>query len=150
MRKMMTLYRAGLQCSAFLALLATGAARGTEAAPGLPVRVETGVGAKMRDGVVLMAGVYRPAADGSFPALQAPRGGFASEGEFYPFRHEIADGYDSVEWAAAQPWSDGKVGMFGGSYVGATQMLAAGAKPPHLVAIFPYITASEYYEGWTS
>jgi predicted acyl esterase len=39
--------------------------------------------------------------------------------------------------------------MFGGSYVGATQMLASIARPPHLVAIFPYITASEYYDGWT-
>jgi hypothetical protein len=39
--------------------------------------------------------------------------------------------------------------MFGGSYVGATQMLASVSKPPHLKAIFPYITASEYYEGWT-
>src|SRR5213083_3823032 len=39
--------------------------------------------------------------------------------------------------------------MWGGSYVGATQMLAASAHPPHLVAIFPYVTASEYYEGWT-
>jgi len=39
--------------------------------------------------------------------------------------------------------------MFGGSYVGATQMLAASARPPHLVAVFPYVTAAEYYEGWT-
>ena len=45
--------------------------------------------------------------------------------------------------------SNGHVGMFGGSYVGATQMLAAIAKPPHLEAIFPYVTAAEYYEGWT-
>ncbi|HEX9710900.1 MAG TPA: CocE/NonD family hydrolase, partial [Candidatus Thermoplasmatota archaeon] len=50
---------------------------------------------------------------------------------------------------AALPDSDGRVGMFGGSYVGATQMLAASARPPHLVAIFPYVTASEYYDGWT-
>jgi uncharacterized protein len=46
-------------------------------------------------------------------------------------------------------YADGRVGMYGGSYVGATQMLAASAAPPHLTAIFPYITASEYYEGWT-
>jgi putative CocE/NonD family hydrolase len=39
--------------------------------------------------------------------------------------------------------------MFGGSYVGATQMLAAMAVPPHLLSIFPYVTASEYYDGWT-
>ena len=76
-------------------------------------------------------------------------GRFDSGGEFYPFRNEAADGFDTVEWAAALPYSDGKVGMFGGSYVGATQMLAAMAKPPHLVAIQPYVTASEYYEGWT-
>jgi uncharacterized protein len=81
--------------------------------------------------------------------LQDTRGRFDSEGEFYPFRHEALDGFDTVEWAAAQPWSNGKVGMFGGSYVGATQMLAASAAPPHLTAIFPYVTASEYYEGWT-
>src|SRR5581483_2110845 len=63
--------------------------------------------------------------------------------------YESQDGYDTVEWAAGLEYSNGQVGMFGGSYVGATQMLAAMARPPHLVAIFPYVTASEYYEGWT-
>jgi len=58
-------------------------------------------------------------------------------------------GQAAVEWAAALPYSDGRVGMFGGSYVGATQMLAASSNPPHLVGIFPYVTAMEYYEGWT-
>jgi putative CocE/NonD family hydrolase len=81
--------------------------------------------------------------------LQNTRGRYDSEGEFYPFRDESRDGYDSVEWAASLTYSNGQVGMFGGSYVGATQMLAAMAKPPHLLAIFPYVTASEYYEGWT-
>ncbi len=140
------------------------------------VRVETGVRAAMRDGVSLVADIYRPDAEGKFPTLlqrtpydrrggarqarelaatgyvvilQDTRGRFDSEGEFYPFRHEAADGYESVEWAASLPYSNGKVGMYGGSYVGATQMLAALARPPHLVAIFPYVTASEYYEGWT-
>jgi len=140
------------------------------------VKVETGLSAGMRDGVVLVADVYRPAADGRFPTLlqrtpydrrneaatahalaaagyavvvQDVRGRFGSEGEFDPFRHEAADGYDSVEWAAALPFSDGRMGMFGSSYVGATQMLAAMARPPHLVAIAPTLTASEYYEGWT-
>jgi putative CocE/NonD family hydrolase len=54
-----------------------------------------------------------------------------------------------VEWAAALPYSNGKVGMFGASYVGATQWLAALEHPPHLVAIQPSLTASDYYEGWT-
>ena len=81
--------------------------------------------------------------------IQDTRGRFDSQGDFYPFRYESRDGYDTVEWAAALPYSNGKVGMFGGSYVGATQMLASIARPPHLTAIFPYVTAAEYYEGWT-
>ena len=140
------------------------------------VTVESAVPMKTRYGVVLVADVYRPAGDGRFPTLlertpydrrgggqqahdlaasgyvvikQDVRGRFDSQGEFYPFKHESEDGYDTVEWAAALPYSNGQVGMFGGSYVGATQMLAAMAHPPHLLAIFPYVTASEYYEGWT-
>ena len=81
--------------------------------------------------------------------LQDTRGRFESEGEFYPFKFESLDGYDTIEWAAALDYANGQVGMFGGLDVRATQMLAAIAKPPHLVAIFPYVTASEYYEGWT-
>jgi len=138
--------------------------------------IQNGVRAKMRDGVQLVADIYRPRTEGKFPVilvrtpynrkgdsasadeiasrgyvviLQDTRGRFDSEGEFYPFKYESQDGYDTVEWAAALDYSNGKVGMMGGSYVGATQMLAAMAKPPHLVAIFPYVTASEYYEGWT-
>lgn len=140
------------------------------------VRIQKNVAVKMRDGVNLVADVYRPDSEGKFPVLlertpynragesgmanelashgyvvvlQDTRGRYESGGEFYPFRDESFDGYDTVEWAANLQQSNGKVGMFGGSYVGATQMLAAMAKPPHLVAIFPYVTASEYYEGWT-
>jgi putative CocE/NonD family hydrolase len=140
------------------------------------VLVETGVSTKMRDGVELVSDIYRPVDNGKFPVMlqrtpydrregapfwrdfaahgyivivQDVRGRFGSSGEFYPFKHESDDGYDSVEWAAGLPYSSGKVGMWGGSYVGATQMLAAMAKPPHLVAIYPYVTASEYYDGWT-
>jgi len=89
------------------------------------------------------------AAHGYIVVVQDTRGRFESGGEFYPFRNESADGYDTVEWAAKLDQSNGRVGMFGGSYVGATQMLAAMAVPPHLVSIFPYVTASEYYDGWT-
>src|SRR5262249_3633547 len=67
----------------------------------------------------------------------------------YTFKHESQDGYDAVEWAAALPHSNGKVGMFGGSYVGATQMLTAIAHPPHLAGICPVVTASNYHENWT-
>jgi len=74
---------------------------------------------------------------------------FDSEGEWYTFKNESQDGYDTVEWAATLPYSNGKVGMFGGSYVGATQFLAALAKPPHLAGICPTVTASNYHDGWT-
>ena len=81
--------------------------------------------------------------------VQDVRGRYTSEGEWYPFKHETDDGYDTVEWAAALPHSNGKVGMFGGSYVGATQMLAAIGHPPHLAGICPVVTASNYHENWT-
>jgi len=150
-------------------------AAGTLAAESYEVTIEHGVGVKMRDGVVLRADVYHPKADGKFPVLlqrtpydrrggldfglraasrgyvvifQDVRGRYASEGEWYTFKHESEDGYDSVEWAAALPYSNGKVGMFGGSYVGATQMLTAIAAPPHLAGIFPVVTASNYHDGW--
>ena len=148
----------------------------TFAAEHYDVMVERRVEAKMRDGVVLRADAYRPKADGKFPVLlqrtpydkraevdfglraaslgyvviiQDVRGRYSSDGEWDPFRHESADGYDTVEWAASLPWSNGKVGMYGGSYVGATQMLAAMASPPHLAGIHPMVTASNYHEGWT-
>jgi putative CocE/NonD family hydrolase len=82
-------------------------------------------------------------------AIQDVRGQYTSEGNFYPFRDETNDGYDSVEWAAALPGSTGKVGMYGFSYVGATQWLAAVAQPPHLAAIVPAMTSSDYYDGWS-
>src|SRR5262249_37916557 len=74
---------------------------------------------------------------------------YTSDGEWYPFKHESQDGYDTVEWAASLPYSNGKVGMTGGSYVGATQMLAAVAHPPHLAGIRPIATASNHHDGWT-
>ncbi len=91
----------------------------------------------------------KSARNGYAAVIQDTRGRYSSEGEFYCFRDEINDGYDTVEWAASQPWSTGKVGMYGASYVGATQWLAALARPPHLTTIVPNVTASNYHEGWT-
>ena len=91
----------------------------------------------------------KAARNGYAVVIQDTRGRFASEGEFYCFKDDINDGYDTVEWAAALPWSSGKVGMYGASYVGATQWLAALTRPPHLAAIMPNVTASNYHEGWT-
>lgn len=79
---------------------------------------------------------------------QDTRGRHGSEGTFYPFFNEGIDGYDTVEWAAAQPWSSGAIGMAGRSYAAATQWLAAAEQPPHLRAIAPVVTGSNYYDGW--
>ncbi|WP_099251016.1 CocE/NonD family hydrolase [Mycobacterium sp. shizuoka-1] len=145
------------------------------------VSKQTDVPARMRDGVVLRADVYRPATGSAVPVIlmrtqygksgaqvqparyQSPdwfashcylvvvqdvRGQGSSGGTFSEFTHDRDDGYDSVEWAAALPGSDGKVAMYGSSYVGATQWLAATTAPPHLVTIVPANTASDYFDGW--
>ena len=152
------------------------AAHSVQAAESYPVAIKNGVEAKMRDGTILRADIYRPKADGKFPVLlertpydkqgsrdfavkgasrgyvvvvQDVRGRYTSDGDWYPFKNESNDGYDTVEWAATLPYSNGKVGMFGGSYVGATQMLTAIAQPPHLAGICPVVTASNYHDGWT-
>ena len=132
------------------------------------VIIDKGVPNAMRDGIRLFSNIYRPDADGKFPAIlirtpynkdrygmdyslfpvhaaqkgfvviiQDVRGRYSSEGVFLPYVQETDDGYDAVEWAAALPYVDGKVGMVGCSYLGAVQWLAAIADPPHLRAIFP-------------
>ena len=147
-----------------------------QAAESYAVATQEGVEAKMRDGTILRADIYRPKAEGTFPVLlertpydkrgsagfgvkaaargyvvivQDVRGRYTSDGEWYPFKNESNDGFDTVEWAAALPYSNGKVGMYGGSYVGATQMLTAITHPPHLAGICPVVTASNYHDGWT-
>ncbi|HEY8584697.1 MAG TPA: CocE/NonD family hydrolase, partial [Capillimicrobium sp.] len=81
--------------------------------------------------------------------LQDTRGRYASDGAFDPFADERDDGADTIAWVTGQPFSDGSVCMYGSSYVGATQLLAAGGAPPALRAVAPAVTASEYLEGWT-
>src|SRR5712672_2072203 len=163
----------GFALAALVMLMLASPAR---AADPSAVVFERDVAVSMRDGVTLRADIYRPDAEGKFPVLlqrtpydknrgvefglkaaargyvvifEDVRGRYASEGEWSPFRNESNDGYDSVEWAAALPYSAGKVGMFGGSYVGATQMLAAISRPPPLAGICPVVTASNYHENWT-
>jgi putative CocE/NonD family hydrolase len=81
--------------------------------------------------------------------IQDCRGRYRSEGTWTCFMSELDDGYDTVEWAARQPWADGKVGTWGSSYMGVTQWLAAGQAPPSLKAMAPALTASNYHDGWT-
>lgn len=78
--------------------------------------------------------------------VQDVRGTGESGGEFRFFTGEAADGYDAVRWAATQPWSDGNVGMFGDSYLGYTQLLAAREQPEGLRAIAPSVTPAGLYE----
>lgn len=154
------------------AALACGLALLARVGAAADVKVERDVAVPMRDGVVLRADVYRPAGEGRFPVLvfrtpygkhfaekgdgvhrkavergyvavlQDVRGRYASEGHFDPYRQEGRDGYDTIEWAAAQPWSDGRVGTWGLSYPGAVQWLAAMEQPPHLVSMAPAMTFS--------
>src|SRR5687768_450219 len=86
---------------------------------------------------------------GYMVVVQDIRGYWASEGEFTPFLNEAEDGYDTIEWAARLPGANGRVGMYGFSYAGATQLLPATLRPPSLVTICPAMTASQYYDGWT-
>ncbi len=133
---------------------------------------EPNVAMKTRDGVTLNADIYRPRGDGKFPVIlrrtpygksasapegmstaargyiyiaQDVRGRESSAGEWYPFKHEAEDGYDTVEWAASLPNSNGKVGMISGSYEGITQMFAAMANPPHLVCLYTGVCPSDIY-----
>jgi putative CocE/NonD family hydrolase len=85
---------------------------------------------------------------GYIVVAQDTRGRYASEGDWYPFKHEAEDGYDTIEWVAKLPRSNGRVGMYGFSYAGAAQLLAAILRPPSLATMSPAMTGSQYYEGW--
>ena len=118
---------------------------------------------EMRDGVKLATSVYLPEGKGPWPAIvtrtpynkerygtqaerytkdgyafvtQDSRGKFKSEGDYYPFESDMPDGYDTIEWIAAQPFCNQKVGITGASAMGIAGNLAAAADPPHLVAAF--------------
>ena len=138
----------------------------------LPVS-EFNVGVTMRDGVRLSTNVFRPGAPGRYPTIlvrtpygkgdeltpnfqsfldhgyvyviQDVRGRYLSGGRFEPVNQEVADGDDTLNWIARQPWSDGNVGMYGGSYLGIAQWKAALAHNPHLKAIFPYVSGDDDY-----
>ena len=127
----------------------------------------------MRDKVRLDTNVFRPEGGGRFPTvlirtpygkgrrpspgyqsfikhgyavvMQDVRGRYASAGVFDALNQEGPDGYDTLNWIAAQPWSDGKIGMIGGSYLGIAQWRVALLNNPHLKAIFPVVSGSDEY-----
>ena len=134
--------------------------------PSYEVSIQKDVMVPARDKVRLATDVYLPKGDGKFPlvlyrtpygkelmelngkywarrgyacAIQDCRGRFKSQGTWIPFMHEAEDGYDTIEWLAAQPWSNGKVGMIGASYLGWVQWWAASQNPPHLATIIPNV-----------
>jgi putative CocE/NonD family hydrolase len=80
--------------------------------------------------------------------IQDVRGRGGSEGTFYPFRHEGKDGAETIAWLRQRPESNGRVGMYGFSYQGATQFLAAAEQPEGLQCIAPAMTACDLYAGW--
>lgn len=136
------------------------------------VAYEFNVRVPLRDGTSLSTDVYRPDACGRFPVLlirtpytkgaaadmrlgkhwalrgyvlliQDVRGRGDSEGRFYPLINEAQDGFDAQEWAANQSWSSGQVGTLGGSYMGWTQVYAAGLQNAHLGAMIPSVTPTD-------
>lgn len=140
--------------------------------PKYNIVIDSNVMVPMRDGISLATDIYRPDAEGSFPvilvrtpykkelneiqgtffarrgyvyAVQDCRGRFSSPGDWRPFFDEPKDGYDAVEWLAVQPWSNGKVGMIGASYLGWVQWWAAGENPPHLATIIPNVAPPDPY-----
>jgi predicted acyl esterase len=90
----------------------------------------------------------RYAARGYMVVVQDTRGRWRSEGEFYPFAHEAEDGYDTAAWAASLPRSNGRVGMYGFSYVGGHPAAGRARPSPGLRTICPALAGSQYYEGW--
>jgi putative CocE/NonD family hydrolase len=137
------------------------------------VKTET-ITIAMRDGVKLTADLYRDDAIAKAPVIltrtpydrtkqkatgerwakagyvfiaQDCRGKFGSEGAFAPYNNEGQDGYDTIEWITRHPWCSGRVGMMGGSYVGAVQWQAAAENPPGLAAIAPQATWSSFYRN---
>jgi uncharacterized protein len=85
---------------------------------------------------------------GYFLVAMDVRGRGDSDGTFEPYRNDGQDGYDAVEWCAAQAWSTGKVGTVGGSYNGAIQWLTAVKRPPHLAAMIALTSPSDPFVEW--
>lgn len=146
--------------------------------PQYKVRMDNNVKIRTRDGVDLSTDLYFPDAPGKFPtvlmrtpynnsgadayktgrwyaergyvyATQDVRGKYDSDGKFVLYANEANDGLDTMDWIAAQPWSNGKIGTLGGSYVGYTQIAPAVHNPKNLVAIAASVTTGNIFNDWT-
>ena len=141
-----------------------------------PIDMLVDVKVPMRDDVNLSADIYLPRGAGAVPTvlmrtpygnnsepmiekgrrladegyacvIQDCRGRWDSDGDYYPFVADGADGYDTQEWIAQQEWSDGKIGMAGASYGGAVQWLSASQGSPSLTCIAPRVICCDYFSG---
>lgn len=115
--------------------------------PTIVVRTPYGV---QREGVGVHDRLIQLARNGYAVVNTDCRGRYESEGSWDPFRAEAKDGYDIIEWAAKQSWSNGKVATQGGSYLGHVQWAAMGEQPPSLVAAFPAVASTNLYANWIS
>ena len=144
--------------------------------PNYDVDMRLDVKVPMRDGVNLSADIYLPKAHERFPTvlmrtpysnngdgmiekgrrlansgyacvIQDCRGRWDSDGEYYPFHPEGADGYDTQEWIGGQEWSNGKIGMAGGSYVGLVQWRSAPYRSEFLTCIAPRVICCDFFSG---
>ncbi len=160
-----------------LIVLSSGIHQTATARPANEIRIQRHIAVTMRDGVKLYVDLYLPAAPGKYPTIvwrtpygvqrdgshealirfamngyavvaQDVRGRYESEGTWEPFRNEGKDGFDTIEWAAVQSFSNGKVATEGGSYNGHNQWQAASLNPPHLVAAFPALASTNIYANW--
>ena len=142
-----------------------------------PITCGIGIKVAMRDGTRLSTDVYRPLGPGPFPVvlvrtpynkndeaevdtavyfasrgyavvIQDCRGRYDSEGEWDPFVNEPTDSYDTQTWCGIQPWSNGKVGTRGASYVALTQIISAPLRNPYLKAMAPNVGFSNLYHNW--
>ena len=128
--------------------LATDVIRPTGGGPAPAVVVRTPYNRRTPASRSLQVDGLRLAEAGYAVVIQDVRGRFASGGHFEPFVNEQDDGVDTVEWAAAQPWCNGRVGMAGTSYLGFCQLATAVRRPEPLQAIMPGLTPCDVRDGW--
>ncbi len=135
------------------------------------MKVMRNIRVEVRDGVKLATNVFLPDEQGSWPVVlvrtaynrnfvspieflskniavvvQDCRGRYASDGVFYPFVNEEKDGYDTLEWIARQPWCNGKIGMYGASYLAATQFYAVISGSKRLSALCPQFMSGDCWK----
>lgn len=144
--------------------------------PSYEVDMRLNVKMPMRDGVELSADLYLPRASGTFPTvlmrtpysnnmdvtierarvlandgyacvIQDIRGRWDSDGDYYPFHPDVDDGFDTQEWVGQQEWSNGKIGMAGGSYLGLVQWLSAPLRSQYLTCLAPRVICGDFYHG---